>query len=457
MDAIAPLVATALRFDETAVAEESLAQVREPDRNTAGYHQLMAALGIATGRLDLADTHFAEAAKLDPKNEAIQLNLASVRLQSTNPETVAEARATLDRLKTNPAFRLDAQRTLLAEARKRGDAAQALQIAKQIVGDPGCGLKDQLACLEEMQHGGDADFAAHLQALKNAATGHPPLIQKLIHWMNAHAMAAQALDWAKSQPREIQSQPGMQMMVAESLCGVSKWEEVRTLLARADWGGLEFFRYAILARAARETTRSAESKSKWERAVIATDGEVRPLYMLARLVNGWEWKTETEQVWWLIAEHDAGQRAALKSLYKLYSDARETPQLYRVAERVFQLDPNDPVAKNNMAALSLLLGKNDKTAHRLALENHRSYPRNAGVASTYAFSLYRQGKTGEALKVLEALPGESLKEPSIAAYYGVLLAADGDPGRARPFLEIASQSPALLPEEKALVDGAMKK
>jgi Flp pilus assembly protein TadD len=96
-------------------------------------------------------------------------------------------------------------------------------------------------------------------------------------------------------------------------------------------------------------------------------------------------------------------------------------------------------------------------AHRLAEENFQAAPNDPTIASTRAFSLHLQKRTREGIAILARLPESELQQPSLAAYYGVLLTADGDREKAKPFLEIASQKKQeLLPEEAALVEAALK-
>jgi hypothetical protein len=57
--------------------------------------------------------------------------------------------------------------------------------------------------------------------------------------------------------------------------------------------------------------------------------------------------------------------------------------------------------------------------------------------------------------VLEKLEPENLQSPSVALYYGVLLAAAGETGKAAEYLGKARKGP-LLPEEKVLLDDALK-
>jgi len=448
---IAMLVSSALRNDETGVAGEALNQVHEPDRKLLSYHLLMAGYAVATGQLEVADAEFSQAAAMQPQDKSIQLNLASVHLQSSTPETAAAARTTLEKLKEDPALRALAMRALLGDARMHNDPEKSLKIARELATGPDATFQDELAWLEEMKRSSASDFDGLLKSLQKKIERNPGLIRTLVHWMNSQAMTVQSMEWIRSLPLRLQSNPSVQFATAESMSILGQWEDLRVMLIKCNWQDLDFLRFAIQARAARETMHTAEFGEKWEKAIVATKGDVKMQVMLARLVSGWSWNRESEQLWWLIARHASGQRAALQSLYKLYSDAKNTPQLYRVIERIYQLDPAAPAAINNMAAVSLLLGKNLELAHRLAMENYRSYPKNPAAASTYAYSLYCQKKGGEGLKVLATFPEETLRQPTMAAYYGLLLASAGETEKAAVYLDIAAQSKELLPEEKSLV------
>ena len=56
---------------------------------------------------------------------------------------------------------------------------------------------------------------------------------------------------------------------------------------------------------------------------------------------------------------------------------------------------------------------------------------------------------------MNALAPEQLRQPEIATYYGILLAAAGEHAKATEYLD-ASEKAGLLPEEKALVDKARR-
>lgn len=74
-----------------------------------------------------------------------------------------------------------------------------------------------------------------------------------------------------------------------------------------------------------------------------------------------------------------------------------------------------------------------------------------------AFALHLQGRDKQGLAVLEKLPPAQLAQPSVALYYGVLLAAAGNADQATPWLQIAQTKGRLLPEEQQLLSTALGK
>jgi predicted Zn-dependent protease len=75
--------------------------------------------------------------------------------------------------------------------------------------------------------------------------------------------------------------------------------------------------------------------------------------------------------------------------------------------------------------------------------------------ATYAYSLFLQGKTSEALELMRKLDRADLEKPAIAVYYGYFLAAAGKTQEAEDYLTLAATG-TLLPEEKALLSHARR-
>jgi len=104
----------------------------------------------------------------------------------------------------------------------------------------------------------------------------------------------------------------------------------------------------------------------------------------------------------------------------------------------------------------LLLKDNLPRACQLANGAFVQRPEDPVVVSTYAYSLHLQGRTQDGVAALEKLKPESLAEPSVALYYGVLLSALHETNQAAPFLAIARTKGQLLPEEIKLLTNASK-
>jgi predicted Zn-dependent protease len=119
------------------------------------------------------------------------------------------------------------------------------------------------------------------------------------------------------------------------------------------------------------------------------------------------------------------------------------------------LDPADLVAANNCASLGLLL-TGDSSARRLAAKLHAEHPADTVFSATYAFALHLEGKTGQAIKLMETLKEAHLRQPAIAAYYFIMLVESGNMERAHLFLSAANQA-TLLPEEQQLLAAATHK
>ena len=455
------LAATATAFGETFIADQALAQVRESDRETVPYHAAAAGLAIGSKQFAAAALHFQKAAELDPNNGDLRLNLATLRIALADPGQAAGARATLDQFRQNSRFRHAANRALLTDARRRGDSGRSMALAKELKHSPDATLGDAFLFIEELQRTGHPDFEKELHALQTDAAKNESLVYAVVTWMSARGLAARSVAWADSLPAPVLSRMPVPLALAEACAMAGEWKRLRELVADADWGEVDFLRLAFHARAQRENSgnsRRSESLAMWERATNATKGGTNALSMLARLAGSWGWSDEAAQAWWLISRNKVGQRPALKALYEIYAAEKNTRELYRVAQRVLEVEPANPVAMNNVAMLALLLGEDEAESHRLAEKCHRLAPSQPAISTTYAFSLHRQKRTREAIGIMKSLPESALADPSVAACYGVLLVENGEREKARPFLEAADrQREKLFPEEAAMVASALQR
>jgi Flp pilus assembly protein TadD len=451
------LANTALRFGQLDLAHRTLDAVDLPDRANTKYHQLAGALAIAEKKPALAETEFVAALQLEPGNQQLALNLASVRLTSPDAGTQEKARAELIRLAEQNTVRLEALRALTADALAHKSKAAAEKWAKQLRSEKAATFADLLLYVEATKMSAGGDIAVR-DAETNAARS-PVTAAALITWMNRHEMATAARDWALSLPKEILNAQPVPLALAESYSFLQDWNGLHGWVDQKNWGDEEFFRLAVLSHALHHLTpgdrASMESQTAWAAALKATKSRPDRLAAIALLAEGWNYADEAADAWWLIANGNENAKEALTALQRLYKAKQNSRGLLRVAKRALELNPGDLAAANNYASLGLLL-TGDSSARRLATKLHAENPTNAAFRSTYAFALFTEGKTSEALREMELLKEPQLQHPAIAAYYFVMLVENGKMERAHSFLSAANKA-QLLPEEQQLLTAATRK
>ncbi len=452
-DLLIDLAMVATHQGEYFIAEQALGRIEGKARETVAFHQTAGAWAVSVRQYGLAEDHFQKALRLAPKDDSLRLNLASLQLGLS--AKADEARVLLEELRGKPEFHQAATRALLTDARRANDVERSLALATELHRGKRETIDDRLLYLEELQHAKSPAFEEELRALQKLRGNDPGVVYAVMLWMSRHGLAAQCLTWGDALPPSVRGQMPVPLGLAEAGASVGDWKRVRELVGGADWGELDFLRLAIEARAVDQVMPGEHDRNftaRWERALNTTRGDPNALSMLARLVGGWGWKTEEAQTWWRVAVGRVGQRPALQALFRIYMAEKNARELYRVARRIHELEPASPAAKNNVAMFALLLGQDLPEAHQFAAELHAAFPSEPIFASTYAFSLLKQGQPAEALKIMEALPVDA----STDLYRGATLAAAGRREEAAPILRRALESPKLFPEERALGEQALK-
>ncbi|MCC7519687.1 MAG: hypothetical protein IT578_10950 [Verrucomicrobiae bacterium] len=448
--------ASALRFGDLTAANRALLTIKPENRATPEYHRLAAGLAIEAGNPPLAEFHFARALRMRPDDENLKFNLACIRLQSSKPDLASRALATVEQFRVQPRYTAPALRALFADAVRRGNKDRALRLARELESAPGADFRDKLQYLEILRRMKTPEFASYLGRLQQDSLRNTPDMARLISWMNEHRLAAEALDWVRRLPTDTLARQPVPVAVAAAYEAQRGWKDLEGLLTKNEWGDLDFMRLALLANLNRQNRDGVNSRVQWGLALTKAGERPEALGTLARLAEGWGWGKEAEELYWKLGSGAAPQRWALQSLYRQYRLRGDTEGLYRVLARTLEADPSDLVARNNLALLSLLLERNTDKALAWVSEIYEENSSNAIIASSYAFALHKNGRTAEALKVFEKLREDQLRNPDVAAYYGVVLAAAGSVEKARRYLDLAARA-TLLPEEQRLVADARRR
>ena len=452
------LARLALKFEETGLASNTLASIPAGQQNTVDFHLLKSSLAIAKGQPQPAFDEAKNALALEPDNAVLQMNLATLELNASDPKVAETARLTLQKLSEFPVCRADALRSLFADAQHRKQPAEARKWAEQLSLMRGATLQDQFRFFEILRTENPQTFPKAFSLLKQKAAESSNTVFDVMCWMNKQGMALETLSWAGELPKKVCDQMPVAMAIAEALATTQSWEELRRLVFQGNWGSMEFLRRAYRAHATTNGVASPQNAGfthEWDRAVYETKSEFRQVTALAKTVASWGWKDQSAELWWILASQSSGQRGALRQLNKIYSDTKDTGGMLRVATRILEIEPKDPIAKNNVAMLLLLTQQDLPKARRMALENFTVFSAEPACITTQAFSLFQQGDISNARALLRKLPATALQQPSCAAYYGIILAAAGEKDEAKRYLELADQSGTLLPGEAKLVTDAL--
>jgi len=509
------LVDSALRYDAPPypVAATALEEFLPVDRNQATYHLLTARLALQLKQFNRAEAAFEQAIKLDPTNALHRLNLAVLRLGSTNTALAQAARRTLEDMRDHPQLGSEALRSLANERMSRTNLAEARAYSEALQRRDDCSLADRLTHLSILHGLRSPDLDARLREVQAQCATNAAHAGELGLWMLGHRRAREAMTWMNSLAPDLRLRQPVPATIAACYEALGDWHGLQVFLEKANWGDRDFLKSALLARALRQQAERTAADSYWREAMRLASARAELLALLAQTTRKWGWTNETLEVLNQLSTRFTAQPWAmqyvfqqyyamgntqamsqvlsgllnpdpsdtnapviaatltamsarfaaqpwavwvLQHLFDHYVNTGNTPGLYQILSMALTRDSENTVLKNNLATVSLLLRTNLPAAHQLAGQAYQREPANPAVASTHAFSLHVQGKTAEGVAVMDKLKPAELRQPSLAAYYGVLLTSAGQWAKARQYLALA-ESPRLLPEERALVAEARRK
>jgi predicted Zn-dependent protease len=459
-----PTIENKLRLASAAVEVEgppwsSVAQVLQDiggsAANVPSYHVIAAELALKQHRLADAAAHFEAASRLEPTNQMHQLELAVLRLESTNSDTAAQARATLEGVAANTNLAAVALRWLIGDSLRRKDLAEAERFSHRLISDPNCVLADRLQHAAILQQNKNPAAESYLESVQKICVTNPLEIYTVSSWMLRHGMIDEAPRWLSTLAPGIRGEQPVPVASVECFLARKDWAGLEAFLQDQKWDERDFLRLAFLSRAAFEQKQSLAAEARWRAAVREAGEQFGPLMALLQMAKSWGHDRAKEELLWLIGQRFPREKWAFQELHDIYIRANNTRGLNRLSSTMVSYNPTNIMAQNDLAATDLLLKANLSRAYELASEVYNQHPDDPTITSTYAYSLHVQSRTKEGLAALEKLKPEALENPSIALYYGLLLAASGETNKASRFLELAHRA-RLWPEEQSLLAEAGK-
>ena len=445
-----------MKAGDATAADRILGMLKPVPEENASYHAVAA--GVATAKRDHAgaERHWAEASRIEPKEDLYLLKLAGTRLESKSPEVRAGAVAMLMDLSAKPAQAADALRMLLADATNSREWTKARKYADTLVATRGSIFQDKLTRLALLRQIKSRDATGYLTDLRNEAVRNPPDLYTLLMWMNQHDLALMVAEWAGTLPREIVGRPPVCVAVADAYVRSSDWRRLLAFLDDHPWAEWEYMRRAFLARATERLGDPDRSAQEWKEGIAAARGRADSkgsLERMVRLAIGWGWEQRAQELMWSMAGSPGCPRWMLDALWLIAIENADTAQLQKLAGLLAKAEPKSAVFRNHFAFYSLLVRSEEGDPHREAERLFNENRGDAGILLTRALSLYQQGKVAEAAALTGSLPAEELQKPQAALYHAIFLTATGGGAKAREFAAVA-QGRTMFPEEKTMLERA---
>ena len=441
---------TALSFGKISSARSALGRVPEKDHEREGFLVLAGTIALESGNHLESARLYETAARLNPEKAAYRLALGRAQSASDDYLTREAGRRLLLELATHDTFGISALRALIANCEAHEELQAALRHAHQLVKVPAHEFSDEVLRLRLMRTTEDENFPTALAETQRKAENTPNHAGSLLLWMSRAGLASEGLDWVLKRTAKLGLSSDLRPAIAGCYLTLGDWDALLTITHAGAWKPVEYVRHAYRSRAFREKSEGNFARNEWNLAINAATRQTEALSWLAQMATEWKWGDEAEQSLWALLDRAPGSKWAIETLQNAYFAQSNTAGLRRIAAHLVKTDPADNIAQNNLALASLLLNNEPDRAMKIAQDLHTKHPDNTAFTSTYAFALHCAGRTPEAIKVIEQLPPQNLEEPAIAAYYGVMLAANKSPEKAARFLELG-RAGNLLREEMDLV------
>jgi hypothetical protein len=444
------LAQCALQFNDIATLHYAITAFSEADRETSGYHAVAAMVAQADNQNDKAIGEWEQAVRRSPEDKGYQLQLGTAEFRSTNPSRRQLGQATLNMLRNDEKYRTAVTRVLITQGvAQHQSTGKILQLAGDLTTYPDATFADRLLAADIFRQTNSPQFASFLTDLEKRALDRSQDLASLLSWMSAANLNVLAVDYIRTiKPELLQTWP-VPLALADIYVRLKEWSKLEAATKSVDWRGSDFLRHAYLARAFREQDKPAAAENEWSAATKAAGASSEETVALFRTASSWGWRNEEIELLWALTKHADKEKDGFQALYKHYLDSHDTQGLYRVLVRLADDLPDNLDLQNNFAQVSLLLNAEPDNARRLAADVYHKHPDNAAYTTTYAYALLTKGDGEGAVKVMSSLSADQLKDPAVAAYYGICLAAVNDP-RAAEYLEIGKNG-LFLPEEKALL------
>lgn len=446
------LAEAALSAREYQTAAGALSRVTEPTRSLRFYRDA-GSLALAVNNRTQAIDFFRQAVTAAGATGSDRINLDALELSSGQSDRVSAAKADLGALTGDPAAAEKCHRLLASFSVSERDFAGAEPHVDYLLHLPQVQFEDVLIALDLFSQTNRIKFDQLLHNCVVRFQDAPSPASELVRWLNEKNLLTDAQATVPQVTPHTANDPQFKATLADTFARQKNWAGLQEWTKGPDWEANEYLRIAYNLRARRElgAATTSEVLNGWRESLAKAGQQAKCVSTLFRLAMEWGWRNEAESALWAAADASSNRREALAALWRWYARDENTQGLFRVANRLLELDFSDRAVKNNVVMLGSLLGIKNGSFLDWARDNWESdrgnYPQ---FGTTYAFTLFQKGALEDAGRVLAQINPDVLNHPDDALYAGIIKAALGRRDDARKLLELASRGD-LLPEEKQLL------
>jgi cellulose synthase operon protein C len=457
------LIRLALEFDAVKPAADGIEAIAAKANDDPEFHTLAAQYYRRMGKTVAAKFHLIALTQLKPSDREAQLALAQLEMAEDPDRKDRALRARVRALAEDPTLRVRALTLLLRESIKARLPAETAELIARLQPIPDLSVNDRLLLLEGSTLL-DGPSLPVLEKLQVEVVGKPVEVTRVMEFLFRTKQYDKTLAWFATLPDETKKDENVRRAVAETLLAMGKWPELEAHLKSTVWPNGDYLRHAFLAYSYRARGRVVDFNDAWKTAVVAVGLDRRKINELMMRTGEWKWLDERYDLVWKIfsiTPTDTQVQQALVNWERrqpVVIDGQQrfgrTANINKIFARIVEVAPGDALARNNLAYTSLLLDSNVTRANLLAAQLAQAMPKNPFIITTYAFSLYKQGKADEALAKIESLSASELSVPDRVLLRAVFLARLGQSDRAAEMLK-GIDLKRLLPEEQRLSETAL--
>lgn len=446
------LARSAIRFGDRPTARKLLSGFIPDDGHRVEYHRLCAALAFLERDLAAQEEHLAALERLNPDEPRVRLNLAALRMTSSDPHKAAAARATLLDLARGSAVRIRAVVELLSDvARRWPQPAPARSAALQELAETLTPARGPLLELPSQVDQIDR-LIGHAMTQPEPT---PEDVVSLAGWMSANDNTQAALLWIDSLPRSLVSNVIVRAAMTDFAVKVRDWSRLQNLLREGAWGPVpaEVVDQAFRAHRLADSDSRSGVTSIWSGATAAAQGSPPALRMLLRLSELWQWPAERRQIVVSIARSMPREAWAWRQLISEALGRQDSDQVWQVYQDWRRALPGETVVQVEAAIMGFLLGRRPVPDAMVTAGYVQQQPGQAGPAVAHALALWNGGRAKEAVGVLDQLNSADFQEPRYALARAIVLSEIGRSAESEALLDRLGNE-LLLSEERALVSAA---